>query len=1389
MILLLGVFTVRFDNLDNLPKFSEHPGFPLIPYKLLVLKLDENERIVGLRIKYVRQREIKYNLDFALPIDTPGFKPIRTYVPEIYPREIVFVGNQGFFRGNRIAFVILSAIQIKNGRTYLNEEIAFEVLKEKDNAKFSRPKYSDRTIWKSTFEFLGINQYLTSSFIPQDRIDLVIITTDNLKPYWKNLADFRNSMGIRTEIYTVEWISSNFPGNSVPEKIRNFLKYIYENFGLSALLIGADFQYVPPLRTNVPLFYDTLVGYGNSFRDFILTDFYYSALDGEWNTNGDRWDGGWNDTLDLIPDIIVGRVPFSSPENVINYINSLIEYETSRNFDSPNFVFFGSNLFGDTINPDSADGCLIAQHISNRLTGIPPFQKKLVCERASAILRDTLNYYKPVMVFGIGHSNHRYILTKYSLSVANALDYKKLDELNFKFIATWIGCFINEPFSNSVGLEAVKRGKAVASVGASKADFVISTMIWEEIYDSINAYDGFPYLGVVVNYGKIRYSSTALVNSLFRYLLFAYHIIGDPMVRIFNGNRQKILVNYTVSDTIVTFNVLDSLTLSPKPSVKVSISDSRTVVAEGITDISGNVSFILKRNDSLNWSAWHPSSLVYTGKLAVRYNGYYLKIDSVALSSNNDTANLMVWIKNLGASPITLSPNLISSDFFILSSPLPSIVPPRSSVRFIWRVYRNPFSSNKYSKVKVDLNGVWDSAYVWIGGPRIVFHSAKWRYFNDTLVLFFDLSNSGSDTAFNVRVVVDSSSLIPLGGNQITLAPGEFSRYSLNFRLRGTFPYGQWLRLRVYSGPVIHGFHRIRLDTPRVSITDYSTEPLNRGVILRWGYVGDSTKRYGWRVYADGSPIDLDTLIGSNFTYITQEYMPRRFSVTVVQDGIEGDTVFSVTESPNPTLHFIKEIDYILYSSYPKYGFFSGPIFAQLIPNTAEFEMVTASAFNRIYALRLDGLEIWRANLSSWIETFPVVVDVDGDKYLDVVIATTFELYALKGTDGSLIWKVRMPYFPGEPDSTPIPMYLMVTKGEVGKNIVVISRKGSILLYNSSGMLIKYRLNSVDSNSVSPPATYDFDGDGIWEIAVKVGDSLFLLSHNLKDYPNFPIWVRPSKWLLIWDFTGDGEPEILTCGHKNTLVSHLGVIILVDSSAYNPIGYCLPIDFNGDGRFDVVQYHPTLASSSPTRVYSVDTQFVLLATFSEDANLRGRMASVVDINNDGKGEIIISDARSYIHAYSEIRRDFYGFPIDLSDHNRYRNNTVYSIPSAIEYENYLYIFAPTDANKLYSWKIQGGKVIWGMPFYNRWATNSPIDSLPDDVGVVSIREDEKAGTTVEFGKDEIRVKGKTWVSVYSADGRRIMREYVDGEKVIKLKLSRGIYMVKVGNKVFKFLKR
>lgn len=1394
MLWLVG-YSVSFKDIRNLPRFSTYPGYPEVPFQVLVINLNPNERVEDIRVRLVEQVPINYDITYAMPVDGK----VKTYLPEVYPESIVFVGNQGFFRGHNVAFIIVSALQIKNGRVFLNKRVEFDVIKRPFSYPFSKPSYSNPDIWKGTFNFLGIHEYQTTNFVPQDRVDYIILTTESLKEHWKPLADFRNSMGIKTEIFTVEWVISNFNGNSIPERIRNFLRYAYENWGISALLIGADAQYIPPLRTNITLFTDTIGDiYGNWFRNFLLTDYYYSALDGDWNLNDDEWDGSEGDVYaDLVPDIMVGRVPFNTPSEIQNYIQTVIRYETSNDFNVPKFAFIGSNLWGDSTDPDSADGCLLNTVLINKLTRISPSQKRLICEHPSAAVRDTLNSFKPTMIFGIGHSNHKIMMTRNSLSAYDAFDYRRVEELNTgntKFIAGWVGCFINDPFSNSLGLEFVKRNKAVASVGVTKADFGLSvSSIWSVIYDSLNSSSGFPYIGLMVNYGKFAYSYISQYSALYRYLLLSYHIIGDPMLRVYNDARQKLKVSYTINDSLITFTVVDSTTLSPKPFVKISLRDDREVVDYGFTNLSGVLTLRVKRADTLYWTAWHPNSLIYTGSLKGGYSNYALKIDSAILTSTNDTATLHVWIKNVGSSSVFVSPILTSPDLMPITLPSGANISPGTSIRFDWTVVRSPFSDgNRFTKIRIYAGGYADSAYVWIGGPRLVFHSAKWRYYSDTLLLMFEVSNSGSDTAFNVRIVVDSSSLTPLYGNTIPkLAPGEFTNHNLVYYLRGSSPYGEWIRFNLYAGPKFFGTYRIRIDTPNVSIDWYSSEPLNGGITLRWKYRGITGRKYSWRVFVNGRPANYDTLTGSNYTYLTNDFSPKNFSIVVVQDGIEGDTVFSTVEAPNPSLWFVKDIEYIRFSSVPRYSKTSGPIFAQLLTNTAEPEMVTSSAFNRIYALRIDGSEIWRADLGSWIETHPVVADINSDGKLEVIVATTFYLYALRGSDGAILWSVPYPYFPSRPDSTPYPLYLAITKSSSNPNILVVSRKGSIFLYNPSGMLVKYRLaNFPDTNSISLPATYDFDGDGNWEIVIKLGDSLHIFDQNLNELPGFPIYVMPSRWLFVWDFIGDGTPEIITCGHRNSIISPYGTIIMVDSSAYNPFSICLPLDFDGDGRDDIAFYHQTF---SYVKVYRIDTQFVLINAFSEDASLRGRMATTGDINGDGKDEVIISDARSYLHAYSYIRRDLYGFPIDLSDHNRFRINTVYSTPSLVNHNGYIYIFAPTEANKLYAWRNFGGRVKWGMPFYNRWATNSPVDSLPDEPVLVSVMENVKEKMSkVVFGREYIEIFGEGRIAgnIYSPTGRKVMS--VNGEGYVKVDLRgipRGVYMLKLGKKVYKFIRR
>ncbi len=1398
-MLVVLTFIVRFNryDLNSLPRVSEYPGYPEVPVRVLTLELAPDEYVKGIEVKRVKRVPISYSLTFTQVVDTPGGRKVPRVLPGLYPKEVVVVGNQGFLRGRKLAFVLVSAITVENGRTYLNEEVEFNVVKGHESRDYEVPARSDLPLWRDVFRHLNVASP-KDNYVPGNAIDYVILTTEDLKPYWGPLARLRNAMGIRTEIFTVEWVTERFPGESVPERIRNFLKYAYRTWGITYLLIGAPPEYVPPLRTYVGVFSDTSADwFGRYFQNFELTDYYYSALDGDWNPSADAWEGDmegiWDRYIDLMPDIVVGRFPARTPEEVQIYVSRIYEYETETDFSLPRYLFMASNLWGDTVDPDSADGCLITYELG---ASISTGEERFLCERPSSEVRDSINTFSPTFLFGIGHSNHRVIMTRNSHSAYDAYDYNRINQISapWRFVAGWIGCFINDPFDNSIGLEMVRKGKAVASVGAAKADFSLSSIVfWKPFMDTLNVRPGFPILGDVVFEARTTYVTIAQFSPLYRHLLYTYAIVGDPVVRVFNRRRRAIGVEVSPSDSSLNFYVYDSLTTSPLPYARVGATDGRVSFGPSYTDALGRATLTVGAG-STYWSVWHPNALIKVGTTDVSVAGFVLRVDSAALLSPGDTTTLSVWIRNYGTDPANgIRPVVLSYDLYVLTAPSPQDIPPGGTARYDWTVVRSPYLSSPMASVRVVAPSLDDTFRVSTGFPRVEFISATWHAHYDTVFLFFNVANGGTDTAYDVRVVPDSTPFATLSvGRYDTLPPGAATEYALSVRMFGPLSDGQRVRFRLYAGGIMYDTFSVVLRSapPIPTMRDYWSEPGQGEVTLRWSYVFPYDARLTWRVAraSTGRTLNTTTLRGSLFSLKGSPLRPETVVVYPVVDGVEGPPLFSTVVAPQPDLFRSRYLELIRFSSVPVFTSNSQVVMAQLRNYTAEPEIVVATAYNRIISLTYDTRRVlWDVETEGWIEVPPVVADINGDGKYEVLFTTTFYLYALSGYDGSVVWRTPLPTFPGEIDSTPSPMYLMVTRpfADSTPYIFVLSHHGSALLFNGRGELVAYRLDTVASSDIrdtvriSPPATYDFNGDGNYEIVYKVRDSLRVVDGNLNPFPGFPLYIPGlTTGLFVHNMDSDPEMEIFLCGHRNYVVESDGTISLHDTHM-NSNHICLPLDFNGDGKTDVAIYHPVYGTISIWEVS--DTGLVPLMRENLTLSTKVKFGISTDVNGDGADEFLLSDSRSNLHAYSFgwDSPDLPGFPIDLSDGNGLRSSEVVS-PSAFEYDGHLYIYGPTEANLLYVWRSEG-RPFWGMRYANRWATNSPIDSLPDEVPV-SVREEVRIPGELTYilkGRDlTVRGNGKVKVSIYDVSGRLHGRFVGEGEVRVRLSLPGGVYMVR-----------
>jgi len=185
--------------------------------------------------------------------------------------------------------------------------------------------------------------------------DYVIITSDALKNSagsytFQDLANLKNSKGIKTIIVTTEEIYANYSGLDEPEKIRNFIIDAYQNWGTKYVLLGGDGD-----RENlggesedpiIPVRYLSLGTLGVKYE--FPADLYYAALDGTWNEDGDdKW--GEHGEEDLYAEVFVGRAPVDSEVELSNFINKTLAHEASNDDYLSNALMVGELLITDYV--------------------------------------------------------------------------------------------------------------------------------------------------------------------------------------------------------------------------------------------------------------------------------------------------------------------------------------------------------------------------------------------------------------------------------------------------------------------------------------------------------------------------------------------------------------------------------------------------------------------------------------------------------------------------------------------------------------------------------------------------------------------------------------------------------------------------------------------------------------------------------------------------------------------------------------------------------------------------------------------------------------------------------------------------------------------------------
>ena len=195
--------------------------------------------------------------------------------------------------------------------------------------------------------------------------DLLIITPAEYVDAFNEYCTYYNSIGLRNRIATVSDIYSAMTGVDNQDKIRNYIIQEYQNNGIMMVVLGGDVNLVPYRG----LYCYVTSGGGDQEDNAIPSDLYFSALDGNWNDNGNnRWGEPGED--DLLPEIGISRLPFNNTTDLNNIIHKTLTYQQNPILGEFRTVVFGGEHLYDNPNSNGSDylELLIGTHDDNGYT-------------------------------------------------------------------------------------------------------------------------------------------------------------------------------------------------------------------------------------------------------------------------------------------------------------------------------------------------------------------------------------------------------------------------------------------------------------------------------------------------------------------------------------------------------------------------------------------------------------------------------------------------------------------------------------------------------------------------------------------------------------------------------------------------------------------------------------------------------------------------------------------------------------------------------------------------------------------------------------------------------------------------------------------------------------
>lgn len=249
---------------------------------------------------------------------------------EAWPAEVATMEGVHRMQGSTFVSVRVNpVVYVGSERTlYYRPSVSVTVTYTLPAARHSGPNLRSGRVTEMV-NALVVNPAVVTDIRPKtagkgDGIDYLIITSAALADAFQSLADYRATTAggsYKTYVVTVEDIADGYKGDDIQMKIRNCITDYYENRGTGYVVLGGDDTVVPDR--------DTYVRAGGVEEEHMPTDLYYSDLTGTWKTEDCDEFGLLEANVDMSPEVIVGRIPVRSADQLSGYIAKVKDFEAS----------------------------------------------------------------------------------------------------------------------------------------------------------------------------------------------------------------------------------------------------------------------------------------------------------------------------------------------------------------------------------------------------------------------------------------------------------------------------------------------------------------------------------------------------------------------------------------------------------------------------------------------------------------------------------------------------------------------------------------------------------------------------------------------------------------------------------------------------------------------------------------------------------------------------------------------------------------------------------------------------------------------------------------------------------------------------------------------------